>query len=118
MEPEDFKEIDGLKPGDMSRLNLSWWEKLKLKYFPMSFLFDQAKDRGAGKILDKPHEAFTKAKTVELIPIAAARGFIIVIDRKISFWFYQDGDHFKYDGFEIGEYDKGDVTIFDKIDNS
>jgi hypothetical protein len=29
-----------------------------------------------------------------------------------------DGDHFVYDGFEVGKYDKGDITIFDDIKNT
>ena len=40
---------------------------------------------------------------------------MIVIDRSTALYFYQDSDHFKYDGFEIGEYEKGDVTIFDNF---
>ena len=43
------------------------------------------------------------------------RGLIITLDQKFTLWFFQDGDHFVYDGFEIGEYEKGDVTIFDSI---
>ncbi|HYV33299.1 MAG TPA: hypothetical protein VE973_00420 [Candidatus Limnocylindria bacterium] len=116
MDPNDLEEIDGLKAGDMSRLNLSWWQKLKLKYFPMSFLAGYAKAQGVEDgIIDKLNEVFRNAQTIDIIPTSAARGFIMVLDRKVSFWFYQNGDNFKYDGYEIGEYDKGDITIFDKL---
>ncbi len=118
MKPEDLDEIDGLKPGDMSRLNLNWWQKFKLKYFPMSFLSGYAKEMGVeGGITDKLDKVFRSAETVDIVPTSVGRGFIVTINRKASFWFYQDGDHFKYDGYEIGEYDKADVTIFDKLKN-
>ena len=67
-------------------------------------------------IFDKAHEIFDGAKRIDLYPTASAeRGFILVLDLKTALYFYQDGDHFKYDGFEMGEYNKGDVTILDNI---
>ena len=41
---------------------------------------------------------------------------MLVIDQKDALYFYQDGDHFSYDGCEIGEYEKGEVTIFDNLE--
>ena len=35
------------------------------------------------------------------------------IDSRQHNYLYQDGDHFVYDGCEFGDYDPGDVTIFD-----
>lgn len=70
-------------------------------------------------IFDKAHELFSNTKSIDLFPLSSpsGRGFMIVIDRKTALYFYQDGDHFKYDGFEIGPYEKGDVTIFDNLQN-
>jgi hypothetical protein len=114
----DIEEIDGLKPGDMSRLKLNWWEKFKLKFFPMWALKGFAKRAGVEDVaFDNLHEILTKTNRIDLFPLSGSRGFMIILDGKISLWFFQDGDHFKYDGFEIGEYDKGDVTIFDKLKN-
>ncbi len=65
---------------------------------------------------DKAHEVFSNVKRVDIFPAAAGnRGFILVLDKKTALYFYQDGDHFVYDGFEMGEYDGGDVTIFDGL---
>ncbi len=66
---------------------------------------------------DKAHALFSNTKSIDIFPLSSpsGRGFMIVIDRNTALYFYQDGDHFKYDGFEIGKYEKGDVTIFDSI---
>jgi len=65
---------------------------------------------------DKAHEVFSSVERVDIFPTAAGgRGFIFVLDKKTALYFYQDGDHFVYDGFEIGDYDGGDVTIFDGL---
>jgi hypothetical protein len=112
----DLEEIDGLKPGDMSRLKLNWWGKLKLKFFPMWAIKSFAGRLGVeDAVLDNLHKIFTKTDRIDLVPISGSREFMIILDGKMSLWFYQDGDHFKYDGFEMGEYGKGDVTIFDKL---
>lgn len=61
------------------------------------------------------HEELAKSKRIDISPVnSGGRGFIITIDRKSALYFYQEGDHFVYDGCEMGEYEKGDVTIFDK----
>ncbi|MFH1111671.1 MAG: hypothetical protein V1712_01215 [Patescibacteria group bacterium] len=67
-------------------------------------------------VFDKAHEVFSGVQRIDIFPTASgSRGFILVLDRKTALFFYQDGDHFIYDGFEMGEYDKGDVTIFDNL---
>jgi len=77
-----------------------------------------AKDIGVeDPVSDKAHDFFTKSKRIDFIPLRGkSRGFIIIIDRKSALYFYQDGNHFVYDGYEMGEYDKGDVTVFDRLD--
>jgi len=65
---------------------------------------------------NKAHEVFSGIERVDIFPAAdGSRGFILVLNKKTALYFYQDGDHFVYDGFEIGEYDGGDVTIFDGL---
>jgi len=66
-------------------------------------------------IFDKLHEVFDSAERIDVFPATAARGFILTLDRETALYFYQDGDHFKYDGFEMGPYEKGDVKIFDRL---
>ena len=65
-------------------------------------------------LFDKFHGVFSQTNRIDIFPSGSgSRGFMIVIDKKTALYFYQDGDHFIYDGFEMGEYEKGDVTIFD-----
>ena len=62
----------------------------------------------------KGEQLFRKAERIDLIPSASGeRGFILILNKTIAFYFYQEHDHFRYDGFETGEYDRGEVTIFD-----
>lgn len=76
-----------------------------------------AKELGiANPVFDKAHDVFSSAERIDLYPTTSTeRGFIVVLDLKTALYFYQDGDHFKYDGFEMGEYNKGDITILDNI---
>jgi hypothetical protein len=114
----NFEKIDGLKPGDTSRLKLSRWEKFKFKFFPMCALRSFIRRAGTDDfILYNLHKIFIKTARIDLIPLSGSRGFMIILNGKMSLWFYQDGDHFKYDGFEAGEYGNGEVTIFDKFKN-
>lgn len=115
---ENFEEdFGGLKPGDMSRLNFPWHKKLVLKFFPQLFFKLFAKNINLNnKKIDFATKLFGDANRIDIQPLSgSSRGFIIYIDNKLSLWFYQDGDHFIYDGFEMGEYENGDVTIFDGI---
>lgn len=58
---------------------------------------------------------FGKAKRIDFqLSKSNSRGLIIILDQKLSLYFYQNGGSFKFDGYEMGEYDKGEVTVFDK----
>jgi hypothetical protein len=76
-----------------------------------------AKELGiANPVFDKARAVFGSAERIDLYPLSGSqRGFILVLDLKTALYFYQDGDHFKYDGFEMGEYEKGNVTVFDNV---
>lgn len=64
------------------------------------------------------HDELSKKRRVDIFPgYGNGRGFIIIFDQKEALYFNQDGDHFVYDGCETGEYEKGNVTIFDNIKN-
>jgi hypothetical protein len=66
----------------------------------------------------KAHRVFEKAERIDVVPsTGGGRGFQIVFNGMFSLHFSQDGDHFMYDGFEMGEYEGGDVTIFDGYRN-
>ncbi len=70
----------------------------------------------SNQAFSEAHDLFSKIRRVDLLPLKLGyRGFMIVLDKKTALYFHQDYDHFIYDGFEIGEYEKGDVTIFDDL---
>jgi len=115
---EEFDETELQKLMQESKGDIPFWQRLLLRFWPrMAFRYYGAKLDVNNRMLDKLHDTFVQSKRIDIIPLSANRGFMIVIDGKMSLWFYQEEDHFKYDGFEMGEYDKGDVTIFDKLKN-
>ena len=101
----------------MSNIKISWYRKLLLKFWPKLALKLFAKELNiTNPVFDKAHSVFSDVRRIELYPLSGSqRGFILVLDLKTALYFYQDGNHFKYDGFEMGEYKKGDVTVFDNI---
>lgn len=101
-------------------MKINWFTKLSLKFRPNLTMKYMAKKIGIeNPIFEQLHQVFHQVKRVDLIPFLPSqhsrRGFMIVLDRKTALYFYQDGDHFIYDGFEMGEYDKGDVAVFDNL---
>lgn len=97
-------------------ININWFTKLLLRFWPGMAMRYFAKRAGIkNPLFDKAHDLFSQIKSIDIIPTGIGRGFMIIIDGKTALYFYQNGDHFVYDGFEIGEYKKGDVTIFDEI---
>jgi hypothetical protein len=50
---------------------------------------------------------------VWIAPLRNSRGFILTLDNEVSLWFNQEGDCFKYDGWEVGNYKDGDITVLD-----
>ena len=109
---DDFEDIP---VGDMSNLDIPWYKKMILKFFPHLFLKWHAGHMNIDdKMISYAQNLFADKK-IHIQPLSgvSGRGFIIFVDNKISFWFFQDENHFVYDGFEMGEYDDGDVTVFD-----
>lgn len=103
----------------VEELRLTWWQKLLMKFWPWALFKILSKQMKIQNVVfDKLHDVFSESKTIDIFPFRpanAGRGFMLVIDRETALYFYQDGDHFKYDGFEMGPYEKGDVTIFDNL---
>ena len=102
---------------DPGAFKASFWTRLMLKFRPTLGLKMFNKEQGVSNdIFEKAHDLFSKTKRIDIFPLAGGkRGFILVLDSDTALFFYQDGDHFKYDGFEMGEYAKGDVSIFDQL---
>ena len=112
---EELKEM-GIEYNP-SGFKTSLWTRLMLKLKPTLGIKMFNKEHGiTNDIFDKAHEVFSKVERTDIFPLKGRhRGFIIVLDQKTALFFYQDGDHFKYDGWETGEYAKGKVTIFDDL---
>lgn len=113
---EELRGLDEMvKEG---RKSIPWWERMMLKFFPWLYFKKFAKKMGIeNPSFDQLHEVFSKTERVDLFPLNSqrGRGFLLVLDQKTALYFYQDGDRFIYDGFEMGEYEKGDVTVFDEV---
>lgn len=97
---------------------INCFTKLLMRFAPKTFLRCAAKEQGIEpQNIDYAMKLFGKSKRIDIHPLdsRSGRGFIIILDNKLSLHFYQDSDYFYYDGCEIGKYEKGDVTIFDNI---
>ena len=99
------------------KIKINWFTKFLMKYFPNLFMRKMAREMNIDyQKIDLAMNLFSDAKRIDIkILNEGGRGFIIIIDQKLSLHFYQNGDTFYYDGHEIGEYERGDVTVFDKI---
>ncbi len=103
-----------LKENGLEALKLSLWQKVLFKLWPQSIFKFTTKETKTSIDFHKLHKIFSTSEKIDIFSTSInERGFILVLNQQVSLFFYQNGDNFKYDGFEIGEYDKGDVAIFD-----
>lgn len=122
MNDDDFDNLDlkkirwnfkNLKEG-----SVSFWTRFLLRISMTRGVRSLSKKLGLDyDIADKAHDLFENIKKIDVVPLKSSqRGFQLILNRSTALYFYQEDDHFKYDGFEIGEYDKvGNVTIFDNL---
>ena len=108
---------DNLIKENLKKSKMPWYNKLLFRFWPTMAFKLIAKDiKIENVVFDKLHDIFGQTKRIDIFPsISDSRGFILVLDRETALYFYQDGDHFIYDGFEMGEYEKGKVTVFDHL---
>lgn len=104
----DLDDIKCVQPGFLTR-TLLWlvprWGVARL---------EREMGYPSTRAVEKMHELLKKTQRVDVLPaVGGGRGFQIVLDGGLSLYFFQDGDHFVYDGFELGVYERGDVTLFD-----
>lgn len=102
-----------------NKSKVTWLDKVLLKIWPSLEMRRLAKRMKINNIIfDRLHDIFNKTEKIDIFPARGnERGFIIVLERQTALFFYQNGDHFEYDGFEMGKYVRGDVTIFDHLRN-
>jgi len=117
IDPRDLKEIDA---EFLERAKVSWFTRMLLGLSLGWGMSRLAKELGGPGIeaSKKAHALFGKVERIDVVPARSAgmRGFQIVLDHLLTLYFSQDGDHFVYDGFEMGFFEGGDVTIFDGRD--
>jgi hypothetical protein len=115
IDPKDFRELD---TNFLEKMKVSWLTRTLLAIslsWGMSRLAKELSIPGI-ETSKKAHAFFQNVERVDIIPSRSSmRGFQMIIDGLLSLYFSQDGDHFIYDGFEMGPYDDGDVTVFDKL---
>ncbi len=106
---EEFEEFEKFKP--------AWYVRLLMRFAPKIFLRFAARKQGLDdRKVKYATKLFESANRIDITPLPSrnGRGFIICLDNKLSIFFYQENDHFYFDGLEIGEYENGDVTVFDE----
>ena len=96
-------------------MEINWFTKLLLRFRPnLGIKILARKQEIKNSPFEQLHDIFAKSERIDISPYASgSRGFIITIDQNTALYFNQDGDHFIYDGFEVGKHEKGEVTIFD-----
>ena len=112
----DLKDIE-FNFDKLKSNGVGWFTRFLLRFFPMAGLGRLARKFGfKSKYMKKANDLFFDVEKIDIVPLhgSGRRGFQIILDRNTALYFYQDGDHFIYDGSEVGKYEKGDVTIFDE----
>lgn len=101
----------------MNEIKIGWFTKLMFKFWPELAMTSLAKKMGIrNPLFGEIQGLFSQVRRVDLLPLRSGyRGFKVVLDRKTALYFCQDGDHFVFDGFEMGQYEKGNVTLFDDL---
>ncbi len=94
---------------------IRFWTRVWLRFLPVYGVRRLSRELGIDPaVAENAQRIFKDTKRIDIVPsTSGVRGFQLIIDRATSLYFYQDGDHFVYDGFESGDYEKGDVTVFD-----
>lgn len=92
------------------------YTRFLLKYFPKQFFKKTAKEYGIdSENINSAMSLFGPANRIDVQPFdPGSRGFTITLNNNFKLWFVQDGDTFTFDGYEMGKYGNGDVTVFDK----
>lgn len=99
---------------------LSLFERFLIAFFPKGFLRHVAKLKGVDKRVDAAYKLFRQKDRVDLFPFGSGEGrsLILVLNKELALFFEQEGDHFMFDGFEMGKYIPGDVSVFDDLHTS
>lgn len=111
METEELNEFE--------KFDAPWHMRLMMRIAPKIFIWYTARRQKLNpNKIDYAFKLFEGAKRIDIqsLPSRTGRGFVIYIDNELSLHFYQKGDTFYFDGFEMGEYENGDVQVFDNLE--
>lgn len=117
---DDF-DFENQKPmwdfKSLKESGVDFWTRLFLRIAPRRGIERLSRKMGVDPdMAARAHALFANAQKVDVIPFESGEGgFKFILNRSTALYFYQDGDHFVYDGWETGEYEKGEVTIFDHL---
>jgi uncharacterized membrane protein (UPF0136 family) len=121
IDPRGFNDLKGIEEIDqafLEKARVSWLTKILLGISLSWGMARLARELNLPGIeaSKKAHALFQKIGRIDFVPSRSTmRGFQIILDGLLSLYFSQEGDHFVYDGFEMGPYDDGDVTVLDKL---
>lgn len=99
-------------------MKFNWFTKSLVRLSPWTLFRLAARDNKLNyKKVELAEKLFRDAERIDFQPSGGAdgRSLVMYVDNKLSLHFYQNGDTFEYDGFEIGPYDDGEVTVFDEL---
>jgi hypothetical protein len=119
IDPREFDDLREIDSEVLEKMRVSWFTRTLLRVAVPWGLGRLAKElQGPGiEMSQRAHALFAKTERVDVIPLRTdLRGFRVILDSTLALYFIQAGDHFVYDGFELGPYcDDGDVTVFDGV---
>ncbi len=92
----------------MHLMESNWFKKLLGRSSADDFRIVSQLEGLPPDLFDQAHEVFSSVRQIEFCPIGTKRkpGWMIILDQKLSLWFYRQDNHFVYDGFGIGDYSK------------
>jgi len=90
-----------------------WYDDILFRYVPFLWLRWVAYRKHIKHPPFRLDKLLRKYKKVHIKFHHDVRGFRLELDNQVSLWFEQRGDHFEYDGWEVGDYEDGEVTVFD-----
>lgn len=92
--------------------NMNWIDSILQHLLPGLWIKRVCRKMGISKSPLELHQALSEFEHVYVIPSKSGiRGFRLVLDDEIALYFFQNDDHFEYDGWEVGKYNKGKSTL-------
>jgi hypothetical protein len=90
----------------MHIMESQWFKKLLSHQPTEAFQLASQLEGLSPDLFSNADEVFSSVKQIEFLRIGTKKepGWMIILDQKLSLWFYQKDGGWIYDGFEIGDY--------------